>query len=190
MARRTDPAALGPFVGVVGSLTLLGGAAASWIEQPVARSVGDVAVAGTRATPGLEIAPLTVVAALAGLLGSVGVLVTRGTARRTMSLLLVVTGVAAVAIVGIGIVTLPTTDGVRTVAPWIAAVGAAGILAAGLGGVGRPPGRRMPARYDVDVTPQDAEWRLASADDEVGPTASYASPPGDPDLIDGEVEQR
>jgi len=189
MARRTDPAALGPFVGVIGSLTLLGSAAAPWIEEPVARSIGDVAVAGTRATPGLEIAPLTVVAALAGLLGSVGALATKGTARRTMSLLLVVTGVFAAAVVGIGIVALPTTDGVRTVAPWIAAIGAAGVLAAGLTGFGRP-GRHMPARYDVDVDPQDAEWRLASADDETGAPASYPSPPGDPEQIDGEVEQR
>ena len=189
MARRAEPAAFGPFLGVIASLTLLGGAAASWIEQPVARTVGDVAVAGTRATPGLEIAPLTVVAALAGVLCSVGVLVTRRTARRTMSLLLALTGVASVAVVTAGIVALSTTDGVRTSAPWITAVGAAGVLAAGLAGFGRP-GRRMPARYDVDVAPQDDEWRMASADDEPEPATSYPSPPGVPDPFDGEAEQR
>lgn len=189
MARRADTAALGPFLGVIGSLILLGAAAASWIDQPVARSIGDVAVAETRVTPGVEIAPLTVVTALAGLLCSVGLLATRRAARRTVSLLLAVTGAAAVVVVAAGIVGLRGMDGVDTAAPWLAAVGAAAVLAAGLTGFGRP-GRRLPARYDVDVAPQDAEWRMASVDDEPGQAASYPSPPGESDPTDGEVQQQ
>ncbi|HSJ44902.1 MAG TPA: Trp biosynthesis-associated membrane protein [Euzebyales bacterium] len=187
MARRPDTATLGPFLGVVGSLVLLGAAAASWIDQPVARSIGDVAVAGTRATPGVEIAPLTVVTALAGLLCSVGLLATRGTVRRTVSLLLVVTGAAAVVVAASGITAVRGSDGVRTAAPWLAIVGAAAVLAAGLTGV-RRPGRRLPARYDVDVAPQDAEWRMASVSDVPGQPASYPSSSGESDATDGEGE--
>jgi hypothetical protein len=189
MARRADAAALGPFLGVVGSLVLLGAAAASWIDRPVVRSIGDVAVAETRATSGVEIAPLTVVTALAGLLCSVGLLVTRGAARRTVSLLLAVTGASAVVVVASGIVALGGADGVRTAAPWLAIVGAATVLAAGLTGF-RRPGRRLPARYDVDVAPQDAEWRMASVGDVPDQSASYPSPSGGSDATDGEVEHR
>lgn len=189
MARRADAAALGPLLGVIGSLVLLGAAAASWIDQPVARSIGDVAVSETRGTPGIEIAPLTVVTALAGLLCSIGLLATRHAARRSVSLLLAVTGAVAVVVVASGIVALRGVDGIRTAAPWLAAVGATAVLAAGLTGFGRP-GRGLPARYDVDVAPQDAEWRMASAGDEPGQGASYPSPSGESDPTDGEVEHQ
>lgn len=189
MARRADAAALGPFLGVVGSLVLLGAGAAAWIEEPVARSVGDVAVAETRTVPGVEIAPLIVVTALTGLLCSIGLLATRRAARRAASLLLAVAGGAAVVAVASGMAAARGMDGGRTAAPWLAAVGAAAVLMGGLAGFGRH-GRRLPARYDVDVAPQDAEWRMASVGDEPEQAASYPSPSAGSDPADGEVEHR
>jgi hypothetical protein len=189
MARRADAAALGPFLGVIGALVLLGAAVSSWIDEPVARAIGDVAVAGTRATPGVEIAPSTVVTALAGLLCSVGLLLTRNAARRTVSLLLAVLGVVALAVVIDGIVVTTSLDGDVTLAPWLAVLGATAVLAAGLVGFGRP-GRRMPARYDVGFAPEDAEWHMASGGGEAGRPASYASPSHVSDPTDDEAEQR
>jgi hypothetical protein len=151
---------------VVGALLLLGAAAASWVDQPVARAIGDVAVAETRATPGMELSPLTAVAALAGVIAGVALLLVRGAARRIVALLAVAVGIAAVTAVGIGIARAFGLDGQVSLAPWIALVAAAALLAAGLVGFGRP-GRRLPARYDVAADPGDEEWRIAVEPDGV-----------------------
>jgi hypothetical protein len=152
-------------MGVVGALGLLGATAASWIDQPVARAIGDVAVADIRATPGFELTPLAAVAALAALVCDVALLITRGPARRILALLAVGVGVCAVVVVGVGIGRLAGVDGTPTLAPWLAAAASAGMVAAGLLGI-RRPARRLPARYEVDAPPGDAEWEIASEPDE------------------------
>lgn len=188
MAHRTDAAA--PIGGALAALVLLGASVSSWIDQPVVRAIGDVAVDEVRATAGYEIASLALVAALACLACSVGLLLTRAAARRTVALLLTCTGVVAVSATAVGIVRLTALPGDWTVAPGVAAVGSVGMLAAGLRGFGRP-GRRLPPRYDVDAPPEDDEWRMASVGDETGPGASYPSPPPlSAEPTDDEAEHR
>ena len=168
MARPGEPGAAAPFLGVGGALVLLGAATTTWLERAVPRVVGDVAVTATEVTVGTDISPLMVVAALAALVCSVALLLTRHGARRIVALLLVVTGVWAVGSVAVGVSRARVLDGVQTAAPWIALLGAAGVLGAGLLAFGRP-GRRLPARYDVGAPPEDTEWRMASgADDTAG----------------------
>ncbi|MBW3605223.1 MAG: hypothetical protein KY460_10000 [Actinobacteria bacterium] len=165
MARRPDAAGFGPILLVLSALGLLASTAAGWIEQPTARSIGDVAVAEVRVTAGIEVTPLAVVVALGGLVCGVVLLVTRGAARRMVSLLAVGVGIAAVVVVGVGVTRLPRLDGVWTPAPWLALAASAGMLAAGLLGLGGPA-RRLPARYDVDAPPDDAEWEIAADPDD------------------------
>lgn len=165
MARRADAGGLAPLLGVIGALGLLGATAASWIDQPTARAIGDVAVADVRATPGFELSPLAAVAALAGLLCDVALLATRGRARRIVSLLTVGVGLGAVVAVSVGIGRLWSLDGTPTVAPWLAVAASAGMVGAGVLGVGRPPGR-LSARYEVNAPPGDDEWEIASDPDE------------------------
>ncbi|HEX6254625.1 MAG TPA: Trp biosynthesis-associated membrane protein [Euzebyales bacterium] len=189
MSRRTDVATLAPFLGVACALVLLGAGSATWTYEPVARSVGDVALVDTTATAGVEIAPLAVVVALAGVAGSIGLLATRGGARRMVALVLVVVGVAGVTGVGVGVARLFTIDGTVTLAPWLAVAGATGMLAAALASIGRPS-RRMPARYEVDAAPADDEWRLASDTGGSDRHTSYASPSGATGRGDDEDDQR
>ncbi len=174
MARRADAGGIIPIAGVVSSLALLGAASASWVDQPATRVIGDVAVTEIRATPGFEVSPLMVVAALGGLLCAVLLLLARTAGRRIVSLLATVAGVCAVVAVGVGLARLSGSDGEPTVAPWFAALASAGMLVAGLTGFGRP-GRRMPARYDVDAPSDDTEWEIASdpAADDGADTTSY-----------------
>jgi hypothetical protein len=189
MSRRAEIATLAPFVGVGCALLMLGAGSATWTYEPVARSVGDVALIDTTATAGVEVAPLVVVVALAAAVGSIGLLVTRGGARRMVAVLVVVVGAAGIAVVGVGITRVLATDGTVTAAPWLTAVGAAGVLSAALVSSGRPP-RRMPARYEVDAAPADDEWQLASDPTGSPRRTSYASPPGATDQLDGEDDQR
>lgn len=192
MARPAEPAAGAPFLGVAGALALLGAATTTWLERAVPRAVGDVAVTATVATEGTDISPLMVVAALAGLVCSVALLLTRRGARRVVALLLVVTGVWSVGVVVVGLARAHALDGVPTAAPWIGLLGAALILVAGLLAIGRP-GRRLPARYDVGVAPEDTEWRMASGAvvDDVGPgNARRYAEPGSGDAADGGSDAR
>lgn len=174
MARRADLSAIGPFVGVVCALLLLGAGAATWVSEPVARSVGEVALVERRATTGMEVAPLTVVAALAGVVCSVSLLATKGRVRRSVALVLVVVGLVGVLTVGAGLSRLRLLDGAVTPAPWLALTAGVGVLAAGLVGL-RTPGRRLPARYEVGVAPTDTEWRLASETVDGGAASEVAS---------------
>lgn len=166
MARRPDAAGFGPILLVLSALGLLASTASGWIEQPTTRAIGDVAVAEVRVTPGVEVVPLAVVAALGGLACGVALLIARGAVRRMVSLLAVGIGVAAVGVAGVGVSRLPRLDGVWTPAPWLALASSAAMLAAGLLGLGGPA-RRLPARYDVDVPPEDAEWDNAADPDDV-----------------------
>jgi hypothetical protein len=155
-----------PLLGVACALLLLGAVAASWVDQPVARSVGDVAVSDTRATAGMELSPLTAVASLAGVVCGLALLLVRGVARQVVALLAGIAGAVAVVAVAVGIARALALDGTVSVAPWVALGAATGMLAAALTGFGRP-GRRLPARYDVAADPGDEEWRIAVEPDGV-----------------------
>lgn len=175
---RSRAGTAGPLLAVVCALVLLGATAASWVDQPVARSVGDVAVSDTRATPGMELSPLTVVASLAGVGCGLALLLVRGAARRVVALLASASGVAAVVAVSVGIARAFALDGAVSAAPWIALASATGLAAAGLAGFGRP-GRRLPARYDVAADPGDDEWRIAVESDTVDRSGGADPRPGD-----------
>lgn len=189
MARRADAARLAPFVVVVGGLVLLGAVAAPWYEEAEQRLLpGDLAVMDMTATTGMELVPWSVVAALAALVCGVGMLVARGGLRRAVSVLALPAGLAGLLASSAPAIE-SSIDGTVTVAPSLAAFAGLIILLGGLAGlVG--PGPWMPSRYDVDVAPADAEWRMASADDHGGAAARYPSPSGGSDQDDGEVEQR
>lgn len=187
MARQADAAGLAPFLAVAGGLVLLGASAVAWFERSGSRAIGDVLVAQPETATGIEMAPSTVVVALSGLVCGLAMLVTRGTVRRVIALLAAVAGLVGVVVVGAVGIELDPSAGAFTAAPVVAAVGAAGVLVAGLAGMVRP-GLRMPARYDVGASPEDDEWRMASVGDEAGRTTSYPSPPHVSDPSDDEAE--
>jgi hypothetical protein len=135
--------------------------ASAWVEQPVTRTVGEVAVTETRTTSGMEVAPAGLIVGLVAVLFGLGVLATRGVARQMIAMILAVAGGGAVVTAAVGVSRVVAMDGRVTAAPWIAvpagaAVVAAGVLARGVSG------RRMPKRYDVDADPGDDEWQLAT----------------------------
>jgi hypothetical protein len=150
-----------PFLGIVASLVFSTVIATAWVEQSRTRTVGGATVDETVTTTGMELVPLGVVAGLAAVVCGVGVLATRGTARRLAALLLTCSGIGAIGAAVAGVMRAVAMDGGLTVAPWIALPAAIALTAAGLLGLG-PPARRMPARYDVDADPGDQEWRMAT----------------------------
>jgi hypothetical protein len=153
--------AAAPVVGVAAAMVFAGALAATWVEQRLTRTVGDVAVAETQTTTGMELVPLGVVVGLVAMLCGIGVLAMRGSARRVAAVLLAIAGGGALAAAAVGVLRAIATDGRVTVAPWIAAPAAAAVVAAGILGRGST-GRRMPTRYDVDVAPDDPEWQMAA----------------------------
>lgn len=164
MARRADTArGVWPFLAVVGALALLGTTASAWSTEQVVRDVGGVAVTETRSTTGVEVVPSSIVVSLVGLLAGLGLLATRGRARRIVALLVALCGVGALFVTGAGLVAATQLRAGTTVAPWLASVAAAAMLVAGIGGA-RGPGQRLPARYDVDARPDDDEWQIAVDD--------------------------
>ena len=168
MSGRARPAGAAGFVVVLAAVVLCAATAASWVDQPVTRTVGDAAIREIRATAGTQLAPLGLVAGLAALLCGLALFVTRGDARRVVALLSVGAGVGAIVVIASGIIRAMARDGHLTVAPWLAAVASVAALAGGLLGFGRPR-RRMPTRYDVDVQPADTEWQLAAEESDSAP---------------------
>lgn len=150
-----------PFLGIVASLLFSTAIATTWVEQMATRTVGDATVDETVTTTGMELVPLSVVAGLAAVVCGVGLLATRGAARRLAALLLTCSGIGAIAAAVAGVMRAVAMDGGLTVAPWIALPAAIALTAAGVLGLG-PPARRLPARYDVDADPADQEWRMAT----------------------------
>jgi hypothetical protein len=171
MSRRSRATAAAPIVGVVAAALYSTTIATTWVQRSVTRTVGDAAVDETVTTTGMELVPLGVVAGLAAVVCGVGMLATRGTARRIMALLVTCSGIAAVAAAVVGALRAVAADGAVTIAPWIALPAAVVLMAAGALGMG-PPARRMPTRYDVDVDPADREWQMATD-------------PGDAQRLDG-----
>ena len=152
-----------------------GALAATWVERRLTRTVGEVAVGEVQVTTGMELVPLGVVAGLVAVLCGVAVLATRGAARRVAAALLVLSGAGMVTAVAVGAVRAMAMDGRVTAGPWIAGPAALVVVIAGVLTWG-PTTRRMPARYDVDVTPGDQEWQMAVD-------------PGDARQLDGPASQ-
>jgi Tryptophan-associated transmembrane protein (Trp_oprn_chp) len=155
------PAAAAPIAGIVAAMVFAGALAATWVEQRLTRTVGDVAVGEMRTTTGMELVPVGVVAGLVAVLCGVAVLVTRGMTRRVAAVLLAVSGGGVVAAAVVGVFRAVAMDGRITAAPWIAGPAAVVVVAAGVLGWGSTA-RGMPARYDVDATPGDQEWQMAT----------------------------
>jgi hypothetical protein len=171
MSRRSRATAAAPIVGVVAAALYSTTIATTWVQRSVTRTVGDAAVDETVTTTGMELVPLGVVAGLAAVVCGVGMLATRGTARRIMALLVTCSGIAAVAAAVVGALRAVAADGAVTIAPWLALPVAIVLMAAGVLGMA-PPARRLPTRYDVGVDPADREWQLATD-------------PGDAQRLDG-----
>jgi hypothetical protein len=167
MTSRDSAVAAAPVVGVAAAMVFAGALAATWVEQRLTHTVGDVAVAETRTTTGMELVPLGVVVGLVAVLCGVGVLATRGAARRAAAVLLTIAGGCALAAAAVGVFRAIAMDGRVTVAPWLAVPAAVVVVTAGILGRGSTA-RRMPARYDVDVAPGDREWQMAAEPGDAG----------------------
>jgi hypothetical protein len=159
MTSRDSAVAAAPVVGVAAAMVFAGALATTWVEERLTHTVGDVAVAETRTTTGMELVPLGVVVGLVAVLCGVGVLATRGAARRAAAVLLTIAGGCALAAAAV--------DGRVAAAPWIAVPAAVVVVTAGIFGHGSAA-RRMPARYDVDVAPGDREWQMAADPGDAG----------------------
>jgi hypothetical protein len=138
MGRRARTSAAAPIAGIVAAMVFAAVLAAPWVERRVTRMVGDVAVDEMRATTGMELVPLGVVAGLAAVLCGVGMLATRGVARRAAALVTVAAGGGVVVAAVVGLLRAFAMDGRITAAPWIAAPAAVAVVAAGV--LGRGPG--------------------------------------------------
>ena len=156
------PAALAVGAGLLLLLT----AAAGWVDGVDARDVGGVVVREPTSSSGTQFAPSGVVFGLVALLGGVGLGFVRGTPRRITGGAVALTGVAAIAVLAVGVTRATAAEGTLTPAPMFALVCAAAVAVAGwlaLRGPGRPPAA---SRYRVEgEQPGDDEWSLA-ADDE------------------------
>lgn len=158
----------GPFLAIAAALATAAATTRPWVVATTPVTIGDVVVDETTSSAGTEFAPLALVAALAGLLLAVGLLATRGAARRTVALLLSVVGVGAVIAIGAGIARVTAGSPPATATPWLALIAATALLASGLWTFGRP-GRRLAGRYDVGGAVGDDEWQMAAdvvADDD------------------------
>ncbi|HSK91740.1 MAG TPA: hypothetical protein VK875_10545 [Euzebyales bacterium] len=161
MSARARAVTAAPVAAIAGALWFAAAVAGTWVERPLTRTVGDVALNEVETVSGTELVPVGVVIGLVALLCGVGVLATRGAARRGVSLLVVIGGGSAVAAAATGFVRANALDGAVTTAPFGAALAALVILAGGLLGLGGSA-RRLPSRYDVAADPGDREWQLAS----------------------------
>lgn len=167
MRSRGKAATIAPIVGVIAAMVFTATIAATWVDQPLTRSVGDVAVTETHTTAGMELAPVGLVVGLAAVLCGLMLLATRGRARRIVALLLAIAGSGAAVAAAVGVSRAMAMDGRVTVAAWVAVPAAVAVVAAGVLGLG-PTERHMPARYDVDVAPGDREWQLATDPGDAG----------------------
>jgi hypothetical protein len=167
MTSRDSAVAAAPVVGVAAAMVFAGALATTWVEERLTHTVGDVAVAETRTTTGMELVPLGVVVGLVAVLCGVGVLATRGAARRAAAVLLTIAGGCALAAAAVGVFRAIAMDGRVAAAPWIAVPAAVVVVTAGIFGHGSAA-RRMPARYDVDVAPGDREWQMAADPGDAG----------------------
>lgn len=164
--RRTPPLAVA--LAVVGGLVLVGATSGNWVAAETVRDVGGVELVAPQGTPGLELAAQGVAAGVLAALAGLALAIARGRGRRLVGALLLVTGVAAGAVVTIGIFRGLAEPGQLTPAPWIALGSAVTIGAAGVVAWRRPsPPPVLGERYtlEADEAADDREWRLASSED-------------------------
>lgn len=173
--RGTPPLAVA--LAVVGGLVLVGATSGNWVVAEGVRDVGGVELVVPQGTPGLRLAPQGVAAGVLAALAGLALAVARGRGRRLIGGLLVLTGLVAAAVVGLGVSRGLAEPGQLTPAPWIALGGAATVGAAGIAAWRRPaPPPALGDRYTLegDEAADDAEWRLASSE------APGESDPGGP----------
>lgn len=168
--RAFPPVAVG--LAVVGGLVLVGATSGNWVLAESVRDVGGVELVAPQGTTGLEMAPQGVAAGVLGALAGLALVVARGRGRRLIGVLLLLVGVAACVVVGIGVTRSLAEPGQLTPAPWIALVGAGMIVAGGAVAWRRPsPPRALGDRYTLEGDEAaDDEWRLASDEGSGGST--------------------
>lgn len=172
---RTPPFAVAS--AVVGGLVLVGATSGDWVAAETVRDVGGVELVAPQGTPGLELAAQGVATGVLAALAGLALAVARGRGRRLIGGLLLLTGLAAGAVVIIGVTRALAEPGHLTPAPWIALGGAVTIGAAGILAWRRPsPQPVLGERYTLegDEAADDREWRLASGEDPPEPD------PGEP----------
>ncbi|HVL99421.1 MAG TPA: Trp biosynthesis-associated membrane protein [Egibacteraceae bacterium] len=159
MSRRTPLAAA---LAVVGGLVLAGATTGDWVVADRVREVGGVALVDPRATPGVAMAPQAVAAGVLGTFAGLALAVARGRGRRLVGALLVIVGVGGGAVLAAGVTRAAREPGDLTAAPWIAAAGAAALVAAGVVAWRRPaPPPALGKRYSLEGAEDDDEWELA-----------------------------
>lgn len=163
MQRRSPPLAVG--LAVIGGLLLVGATSANWVVAEQVREVGGVPLAEPEGTAGVELAAQGIATGVLAALGGLGLIVARGRGRRVLGALLCLVGAAAVGAVAVGVVRAVGARGGLTAAPWIAGLGAAATLTAGVVAWRRPaPLPALGDRYSIDdSTDSDiGEWGIAS----------------------------
>jgi hypothetical protein len=155
-------------LGVAGGLVLAGATMAAWVREVRVDDVGGVPIESAAVTPGVELAPFALPLGLAASVLGFALLLRSPRVRAPLGVLLLVAGLAALADVVRGILAgLTMLLGLESGA--YAALAAA--LAVVAGGVlallpAAPPAPALPARYDLDADEADAEWELASVEDD------------------------
>lgn len=152
---------------VGGGLALAGASLAAWVREVRVDDVAGVPIASETVTLGVALAPLALPLGVAAAALGVGLVLRHPALRRALGAVLVLLGAAALVAVGLGVVDgLALGEGVEAGAVLAVTAGIA-VTASGVLAVRRaPPPPTLPPRYDLDADDADAEWRLASVEDE------------------------
>lgn len=156
---------LAVLLAVTGGLATAGGAAGVWVREEVRRDIGGVPVTEVETLGGMAVAPRLLPLGLAAALAGLGLLVARGRLQQGVAVVLLLAGVAAGALVGVGLLDL-AGEGALGAGVAFAGLGAAGVVAAGVLGLRPARPATLPARYDLDADDTDDEWRIASDDED------------------------
>lgn len=159
---------------IIGGLALAAGIVGEWAITPTSIDLEIIELDETEAIPGSAYAPAGLPIGLAAVvIGAPLIGFGRGRLRIIVGVLLVLTGIAATALVGVGIVQADRDGEELGSAPFGSLAGALAVAAGGVLAV-RSSDRqkaRLSGRYEleggagVDDDEGADEWRMASADD-------------------------
>jgi hypothetical protein len=162
-------------LGIAAGLSLAGASLAAWVRDVRVDDVAGVPIETVATTPGVEVAPLLLPVGIAAAAVAFGLAVRSRGIRSAVGAVLVLLGGLGTVLAAQGL--LAALDLGGDVEPGAVAAVLAGPAIAVAGILGLRPGRArdqdagggLPARYDLDADDADAEWDLASAEDEDGP---------------------
>gem|GEM_PF-2115603 len=166
--------ALGGLLATAGGLLLAGATVAAWVTRTMTRELVGVEVSDIATTSGVQFAPAAVPLGVAAALGGLLLLALPAglrAIRRVLGLVILLAGVAGIAVLALGLAGASTAGGALRATPGLAVLGALAVTVGGGAAVRRPSRRPLlDARYDIDVDADVAEdtdeWQLASAEEE------------------------